>query len=89
VEGKQCVFAAKLGFISNDAEELQAAIYAAILLHDATLSEKDEHGQRYTLDFPISRLGTQATSRTTWIIRTIEEFPRLTSCYILKEKTSE
>jgi hypothetical protein len=37
----------------------------------------------YVLDFPISRPVRQAMVRSGWIVRKGEDFPRLTSCYVL------
>jgi len=42
-----------------------------------------EYGQRYILDLLIAGEGRTATVRSTWIIRADEDFPRLTSCYVL------
>ncbi|NJL90623.1 MAG: hypothetical protein HC916_13175 [Coleofasciculaceae cyanobacterium SM2_1_6] len=81
---KSRLFAAILGLSSNDAEILQALILEAILNYEATPSLLDEYGQRYTVDFPVTRNQNTATVRTTWIIRPTENFPRLTSCYILR-----
>ena len=81
---KARLFAAILGLGSNDAEILQALILEAIPEYEATSGSSDEYGQRYTIDFPITRNQNTATVRTTWIIRPTEDFPRLTSCYILR-----
>jgi hypothetical protein len=83
---KARVFASTLGLTADDAEELQALIFTAILNDEAVPGDSDEYGQRYTLDFSIRRSGNQATIRTAWIIRPTEDFPRLTSCYVLKER---
>jgi hypothetical protein len=86
---KARLFRAVLEMTVEDAQELQAAILAAVKLYDAVPGEQDAYGQRYTLDFPLSRLGKQATIRTSWMIRPTENFPRLTSCYVLKQRRSE
>jgi hypothetical protein len=84
---KARVFYARLGMTANDAEELQEAILVAIAAYDAVLGEQDEHGQRYTPDFPLERQGKQAIVRTAWIVRQSEGLPRLTSCYVLKKRS--
>jgi hypothetical protein len=84
---KARVFAAKLGLTANDAEELRDIILSAITSNDAILGEQDEYGQRYKLDFLLYRSNRSATLCTTWIIRPTETFPRLTSCYVLKERS--
>ena len=80
---KARVFATSLGMTAEDAEELRDAILSAVMSEDATSTEEDEYGQRYVVDFAMSRQGRQATIRTAWIIRAREGFPRLTSCYVL------
>lgn len=80
---KARVFATSLGITSDDVEELRDAILSAIVSEDATPTERDEYGQRYVVDFTMSRQEGQATVRTAWIIRANEDFPRLTSCYVL------
>ncbi len=83
---KARVFIAALGLTADDIEELREAILLAIIQHDAVLGEQDDYGQRYTVDFPLTRSGKKATIRTAWIVRWNENFPRLTSCYVLKER---
>ncbi|HRQ33042.1 MAG TPA: hypothetical protein PLM89_08055 [Anaerolineales bacterium] len=80
---KARVFGTSLDMTAEDAEELRDAILSAVISEDATSTEADEYGQRYVVDFMMSRQGRQATIRTAWIIRTNEDFPRLTSCYVL------
>ena len=80
---KARVFAAKLGITTGDALELQDAILSAIRLEDAVASEHDEYGQRYLVDFSMRRQGKEAVIRSAWIIRSGEDMPRLTSCYVL------
>lgn len=80
---KARVFSATLGIKAEDAEELRSAIFSAALIEEATSTERDEYGQRYTLDFTMARHGRQADIHTAWIIRTGENYPRLTSCYVL------
>ncbi len=77
---KARVFAAALGITADDAEELRQAILSAIITEEATPAERDEYGQRYVVDFTMAR---QANIRTSWIIRSGEDAPRLTSCYVL------
>ncbi len=81
---KARLFAAILKLGKNDAEILRTLILEAIQIYDATPTTLDEYGQRYVLDFSITRNQNTATVRTTWIIRPAETFPRLTSCYILR-----
>lgn len=81
---KARVFASVLGLSAADAEELQDAITEAISNEEATITKEDQYGQRYVVDFNMEGMdGQRARVRTTWIIRSGEDFPRLTSCYVL------
>jgi len=80
---KAHVFASALGLTADDAVELRDALLNAARTLDATPTEQDGYGQRYVLDFPMSGPAGQATVRSGWIIRNGEDFPRLTSCYVL------
>lgn len=80
---KAIVFASVLGITTTEAEYLRNAILSAILDNEVHPSEQDEYGQRYFMDFDMENKGRKAIVRTSWIIRTGEDFPRLTSCYIL------
>ena len=81
---KARLFAAILDLSSDDAEILQLLIEDAIQNYQAIPSLLDEYGQRYIVDFPITRNQNTANIRTTWIVRPTEDFPRLVSCYILR-----
>ncbi|MBW4616198.1 MAG: hypothetical protein KME21_23570 [Desmonostoc vinosum HA7617-LM4] len=81
---KARLFAAILDLDSNDAEILQMLIEDAIQNYEAIPSLLDEYGQRYIVDFPITRNQNTANIRTTWIVRPTEDFPRFVSCYILR-----
>ncbi len=80
---KARVFESALGLTANDATELREAILSAILTEEAIAGERDEHGQRYFVDFSMKRQIKDAVIHTAWIIRRDEDRPRLTSCYVL------
>ena len=80
---KARVFKASLGITLEHAEDLRKALLAAALKHDATPLENDEYGRRYMVDFLAHGPSGQAMVRSSWIIRRGEDFPRLTSCYVL------
>ena len=82
---KARVFRAALGMTADDAEELRDALLAAARTEDTEPGNVDEYGARYTLDFVMSRPEGEANIRSMWIIRAEEDFPRLTSCYVLTE----
>ncbi|MEO1388707.1 MAG: DUF6883 domain-containing protein [Cyanobacteria bacterium J06634_6] len=77
---KAKLFASILGFSSADAEELKTILLAAAQQYEATPKPPTEYGDRYVIDFPITRSQKSATIRSSWIIRSTEDFPRLTSC---------
>lgn len=79
---KAQLFLAILGLSVENAEELQLLLLEAIQIYDAISTGEDEYGQRYVVDFPLTRNENTATVRSTWIVRHTETFPRLTSCYI-------
>jgi hypothetical protein len=80
---KARVFAEVLGLTSDDAEELKHLLLAAALSPDAITTDRDDYGQRYVIDFLVSRPAGEARIRSSWIVRLGEDFPRLTSCYVL------
>src|SRR4030095_12405784 len=75
---KARVFRSVLSITTANIGEFEARIREAL---DA--EEKDGFGARYTVDFQWTREGRSAAIRTSWIIRADEDFPRLTSCYVL------
>ena len=80
---KARVFAASLGLTAADADYLREALLVAVRKHDAVPAEADEYGQRFVIDFMGSGPAGQAAVRSHWIIRCGEDFPRLTSCFVL------
>ena len=62
-----------------DADDLLAAAREK----EATLGEADDYGQRYVVDFNMQGPDRKAWIRSSWIVRVSEDFPRLTSCYVL------
>jgi hypothetical protein len=79
---KARVFAA-VGIESKDSEELREALIEAATKADAELGLPSPHGQRYSVDFVMERPEKSVRIRSTWIIRSGENLPRLTSCYVL------
>jgi len=85
---KARLFAALLDMHQEDAEALHAILLQTVCTHDAIEGEKDEHGQRYLLDFQLNWQERQALVRSIWNIRPSEETPRLVTCYPIKETGS-
>ena len=80
---KARVFAVAIGFTADHATELQHALLDAARTQPAILTDQDDFGQRFVIDFPLSGLQGTAQVRSSWMIRANEDFPRLTSCYVL------
>jgi hypothetical protein len=80
---KARVFASALGLTADDSEELRRALLSAAVSEEAAPAEGDEYGQRYVLDFEMSTEAGNATVRSGWIVRSGEDFPRFTSCWVL------
>lgn len=80
---KARVFASALGFTAEDSEELRQALLSAAVSEEAAPAGEDEYGKRYVLDFEMSTEAGSATVRSGWIIRSGEDFPRFTSCWVL------
>ncbi len=81
---KARVFRAVLGIGPADSRMLQQRLLAAARDREAVVGEGDEFGHRYVIDFPLEHAGRRALVRAAWIVRTNEDFPRLTSCYLLR-----
>ena len=75
---KARVFRSVLGIAQEDAENLREAIARA----DCESGRSDRYGQRFTVDFAMEARRGTAQIRTSWIILTGEDYPRLTSCYV-------
>lgn len=80
---KARVFRSALGFTIDDAERLRDTLIAAAHTLEAVETTPNEYGRRYAIDIPMIGLRGEVTVRATWIVRNTEDFPRLTSCYVL------
>ncbi len=47
------------------------------------MGDSNQHGHRYIVDFDLVRPARTVRVRSTWIVRIGEDFPRLTSRYVL------
>jgi hypothetical protein len=80
---KAKVFRKVLGLRQEDANELADALMFAVQNSEAELGKLDRFGQRYVVDFEMSRnLGT-ATVRSVWIVDAGKDYPRLVTCFVL------
>lgn len=81
---KARVFAARLGLGRADAALLRAElIRAAASSLDAVEGVADGFGRRFTVDLVVAGPQGSGVARSAWIVRTGEDFPRLTTCYLV------
>lgn len=79
---KAAVFQSALDIGLEEAEELRSALRQALITQDAVPLTRNPYGQKYQIDFDMTRPNKQATIRSIWIVRDGEDFPRLVTCYI-------
>ena len=80
---KAVVFRAAPGLTADDAPMLRERILRAAMEDQAVFERVDEFGERYRLDFEAVTLSGSALVRSAWIIRAGEDYPRLTTCFVL------
>ena len=80
---KARVFRSSLCITVADAEVLRSIILAAVIDAECQPGEEDIYGQRYMVDCKIEFGGRRAVVRTGWIVKTSEDFPRFTTCFVL------
>jgi hypothetical protein len=80
---KARVFKSALDLDINNALELRTALLEAVITYDAVPVASNAYGQKYIIDFPLTRLNKQAIIHSVWIVRNNEGFPRLVTSYIL------
>jgi len=80
---KARVFLSALGMTSAHAKELGNALLQKVITEECAVGTVDEYGARYIVDFTYARGDKSAMVRSTWIIKTGETTPRLTSCFVL------
>ena len=82
---KARVFLSALGMSASDADSLRGILLAeAAMNNDVSMVNADKYGCRYSLDVAVTCGSRVARVRSAWIIKAGEDFPRLTSCYVLR-----
>jgi hypothetical protein len=81
---KARVFREALGLSVDDAEWLQQMLLDGIQNYPAEKQETDSFGSRWRVDLPLTRQDRSVVVRTGWIIKSGEQFPRLTTCWVLQ-----
>jgi len=82
---KAKVFASALGFTLENAEQLKSEILRLLPTIHAVEREKNQYGQSFSVDIPMTGPTGSAIVRTGWIVDSGEEFPRLVSTYVLRK----
>lgn len=72
-----------MGITDQHATALRGALLAAAVNGEAVPGERDEYGQRYSVDFDMTGPTGTGRVRSAWIVLAGDDFPRLTSCYVL------
>lgn len=81
---KARVFESVLGITAANGEVLRRALLEAAANSDQVEARGDNgFGDVYVLRFPLRTDKGTATVLTAWVVRHNEDFPRLTSCYIV------
>lgn len=83
---KARVFASALGLTRRDAAFLRDALLIAARENVCSSGEADDYGRRYTVDFTVGTAMGRKRVRSGWIVRHDEDFPRLTTCFVLRSK---
>ena len=80
---KARLFKEALGIESQDAEVIAESL-GWVAAHAMAVDEhEDPHGKRYSIDFALETGNGSAVIRSAWIIRSGEDFPRLTTVFVL------
>jgi hypothetical protein len=80
---KARVFLSALAMTAADAEELRATLLNAARERNALPGASDTYGDRYIIDFELTRSGKAAKIRSSWIVLTGESAPRFVTCFVL------
>ena len=80
---KARVFKSALNLDINNVDELKAALIKAIKNNDAVPENRNQYGQKYIIDFSMTRDDRTAIIHSVWIVKNQENFPRLVTCYVL------
>ena len=80
---KARVFKSALNLTIDHVNELKTALLSAVQTEDAILDKKNAYGEKYIIDFPLTRENKTATIHSVWIVDNREKIPRLITCYII------
>lgn len=78
---KAILFRSKLGITLENADLLKKAIKQAAINEPVMIRKTNEYGTHYNMKILIKTDVGESLILIAWIIRTDENFPRLTNCY--------
>lgn len=81
---KARVFKSALNINQTNFELLKTSIIREIKNVNVNLLEQNDFGSLYYADLIITNDKLSAIVRTCWIIKIDEDFPRLTSCFVIR-----
>jgi hypothetical protein len=82
---KAILFDRILGMTAEHADGLREILFHVATRASAAAGRLDEFGQRYTIDFTLRTAVGSASIRSAWIVRRSEDFPRLSTCFVLRD----
>ncbi|WP_157517413.1 DUF6883 domain-containing protein [Micromonospora rifamycinica] len=71
------------GLTAGDADQIEAQIRAGVRNGTPVAGKSDEHGQRWSVDVPVTGPAGAMTVRTGWIVEPGSDQPRLTTVSLL------
>ena len=80
-KNKATLFQNKLGINLSNANILKKAIKQAAIKESVIIRKVNEYGTHYNMKFLLKTQVGESLILVAWIIRTDENFPRLTNCY--------
>lgn len=80
---KARVFMSALDFSLENFQDLKESILSEIFEKEAVITEINQYGTLYVVDIHVENPPKHAFVRTSWIVKVDENFPRLTSCYVI------
>jgi hypothetical protein len=80
---KARVFEEALGLTAEDSGALVADLKRIAAHGEAVLGNSDSYGDRYIIDFELTRGEKAAVIRSCWIVLKKETVPRFVTCFVL------
>lgn len=80
---KARVFNAALALTKDDAQWLRRILLDLVRERECQLGRRTAFGERYIVDFLLTKEEKSAHLRSVWNIRPYEDFPRLITCYVI------